>query len=180
MYYEDQAVLPGGSIGPPKDGPEGTTVWTRARAREGPDPELERTTLRWHPESDGWYIVRHDKRTRAEHRRGPFPTMQKACTALEADASAAAADESFCERSERVMREGIAERIRRAALRWTSAVDAALVADAGAGNRAPTMSSFHEVADPESRVGGERAEEARRRFQELLQATERWRAWHEN
>ena len=136
-----------------------------------------------HREDGEWYIVRHDARGRAAYRRGPFRTTQDGANELER--TAAGADDGdgegieSCDLAERVVREGLAERIRGAALRWVQAVDAAMVTEAAAGNGAPSASGFHEVTDPESTSGGTGAEDARSRFRELIEATERWRTWHD-
>ena len=166
-HDQDQAELPGGSIGRVKTSSDGTRWTSREAGSQPPDRLLERTTMRKGP--DGWYVVtagapKSGKKTepKAVSRCGPFSCWQDVTRLLMNEVGAPTGDlgpelsDDQTEGVERVIREGLTQDLFEKARRWVHGVGAQHEADALAGRKVPAVWEHHPRLDEGTTAEGRR------------------------
>ena len=182
MTEREQDALPGGPLGRREDHRDGASVWKAEDTEEHQDLHLDRTAVRWNPYDNSWYTVRRDTAGHAVFRTGPWQTLDQCASQLwnEAEAAREGWDEETANNQvARVIREGIAAHIASAARRWTGKLAEIRVLENRRGGRPADQTEFHGNLEPQGEPQRENKRDAHKPFEELLNATERWRTWHQ-
>ena len=177
MHHTEQAHLPGGSLGSPVTNEDGTRTWS-APPEPGSSPSGNERTARWDPD-EGWFVVDHDASGRAVERTGPWRTTDELETALCAQMAVGNEQEEGEAQVHRIVAEGLRVRVLEAAERVVQAAGGAATIDALSGRRrVPGRSGRHRNLEPAGEDDTAEARTTRERFEDLIEATERWRIWN--
>ena len=185
MHYQDQEELPGGSVGPATtEETKEVRSWVRpGSAEDAADRELERTALRWH--GNGWYIVTSAPAKRKVTRRdGPFQNLMDGNGRTSAedrlvrtrtgreDVNWEDLETADREPIDRIIQEGLTERIHAAARAWIAQIGQARAGRAIAGAFVGSDAQFDEVL---AGNGASKPDPGFEKLREAMATHEQWR-----